>query len=106
GQILPCTAGQNRFSLRSSQIAQAKGKSSELDYFTDATKFSRSPIAKARPAVRGSRIAHFLLQILKLDRCYKRFLFVSVGPKRYPMWSPVIQSNSWVGLKYKESHVN
>ena len=33
GQILPCTAGQNRFSLRSSQIAQLKLSSSSIRLF-------------------------------------------------------------------------
>jgi hypothetical protein len=31
---LPCTAGQNRFSLRSSQIAQLKCSFLGFDYFT------------------------------------------------------------------------
>src|ERR1019366_10464552 len=41
GQIFPCTAGQNRFSLRSLQIAQGKDVSSGFDYFMERAKFYR-----------------------------------------------------------------
>src|SRR6202051_4530087 len=58
GQIFPCTAGQNRFSFRSSQIAQLKVQFLEFDYFT--ARFS-TETPRNKSSLRRSASRHQVL---------------------------------------------